>query len=63
MKATTLREKSVEELNSHKLDVLKDLFGLRMQRASGQLNQTHLLGEKRRELARVKMVLKEKLGK
>ena len=38
----------------------KEQFGLRMQRASGQLGQMHLLKEARREIARVKTIMQEK---
>lgn len=44
------------------LGLLKDQFNLRMQKASGQLAQTHLLGKVRRDIARVKTVLTEKAG-
>jgi large subunit ribosomal protein L29 len=57
MKATELREKSVEELN-----LLREQFNLRMQAASGQLQQTHLLKQVRRDVARVKTLLTEKAG-
>ena len=43
MKAKELREKSVEELNAELLNLLREQFNLRMQAASGQLQQTHLL--------------------
>ena len=62
MKATELREKSVEDLNSSLLDLLKEQFNLRMQKASGQLGQSHLLKQVRRDIARVKTVLEEKAG-
>ena len=45
MKATELREKSVEELNKELIDLLKEQFNLRMRKATGQLNQSHLLGK------------------
>ena len=60
MKATELRDKSVEELQTSLLSLLKDQFNLRMQKATGQLAQTHLLGQVRRDIARVKTVLNEK---
>ncbi|MDN8693900.1 50S ribosomal protein L29, partial [Staphylococcus aureus] len=40
MKAQELREKSVEELNTELLNLLREQFNLRMQAASGQLQQT-----------------------
>lgn len=63
MEAKDLRQKSVEELQQQKLAVLEDMFKLRMQQATGQLTQTHLLGAKKRDLARVNTVLTEKAGK
>ncbi|EGR1039882.1 50S ribosomal protein L29 [Vibrio cholerae] len=62
MKAQDLREKSVEELNSELLNLLKEQFNLRMQAATGQLQQTHTLKSVRRDIARVKTVLTEKAG-
>ena len=62
MNAVELREKSVDELNQELLDLLKEQFNLRMQKSSGQLAQTHLLGKVRRDIARVKTVLNEKAG-
>ncbi|MDY6890059.1 MAG: 50S ribosomal protein L29 [Pseudomonadota bacterium] len=59
MKATELRDKSVEELQQELLGLLKEQFNLRMQKATGQLAQTHLLGQVRRDIARVKTVLNE----
>jgi large subunit ribosomal protein L29 len=62
MKATELREKSSEELQQELLGLLKDQFNLRMQKSTGQLAQTHLLSQVRRDIARVKTVLKNKVG-
>ncbi|TKI03267.1 50S ribosomal protein L29 [Martelella alba] len=62
MKAQELREKSVEELNAELLNLLREQFNLRMQASSGQLQQTHLLLQVRRNVARVKTVLTEKAG-
>ena len=60
MKAAELREKSVSELNDELLRLRKEEFSLRMQFASGQLGQTHLIKEMRRDIARVKTLMKEK---
>jgi large subunit ribosomal protein L29 len=62
MKAQDLREKSVDELNAELLSLLKEQFNLRMQAATGQLQQTHTLKVVRRDIARVKTVLTEKAG-
>ncbi|MDQ2078181.1 50S ribosomal protein L29 [Marinimicrobium sp. ABcell2] len=62
MKASELERKTVEELNSELLDQMKEQFKLRMQAATGQLGQTHLLRQNRRDIARIKTVLKQKAG-
>lgn len=62
MKASELREKSTDELNAELLKLVEDQFKLRMQKASGQLAQTHLLKQSRHNIARVKTVLREKAG-
>jgi large subunit ribosomal protein L29 len=60
MKAPDLRDKTPEELNEELLRLRKEQFHLRMQKASGQLGQTHLLTEARRDIARIKTVIQEK---
>lgn len=60
MKASELRDKNVQELNEELLRLRKEQFGLRMQRASEQLAQTHLLTQARRDIARVKTLIQEK---
>lgn len=62
MKAKELREKSVEELNAELLNLLREQFNLRMQAAGGSLQQSHLLKQVRRNVARVKTLLTEKAG-
>lgn len=62
MKANELREKTVEQLNEQLLDLLRDQFNLRMQKATGQMNQSHLMTQVRRDIARVKTVLNQKAG-
>ncbi|MFL0798809.1 MAG: 50S ribosomal protein L29 [Agarilytica sp.] len=62
MKAQELNEKSVEQLNEELLAQLKEQFKLRMQKSTGQLNETHLLKQTRRDIARIKTVLKQKAG-
>ena len=60
MKAAELREKKTEELYEELLRLRKEQFGLRMQDASGQLGQYHLLNQVKRDIARVKTVIVEK---
>ena len=62
MKAQEIRDKSVEDLQSQLFELLREQFNLRMQKATGQLSQTHLLKQVRRDIARVKTVLNEKAG-
>jgi len=62
MKATELREKSEQELNAELLKVAEDQFKLKMQQATGQLGQSHLLKLARKDIARIKTVLSEKAG-
>ncbi|MGO1658702.1 MAG: 50S ribosomal protein L29 [Marinobacter sp.] len=62
MKATELRAKSAEELKQELISLLKEQFNLRMRKATGQLNQSHLLPGVKRDIARVKTVLNEKAG-
>ena len=62
MKAAELREKSVEELKEQLTNLLRDQFNLRMPKGTGQLTQTHLLQQVRRDIARVNTLLNEKAG-
>ena len=60
MNASELKEKSVEELNTELLELLREQFNMRMQASTGQLAQTHLLRKVRRDIARVKTVINQK---
>ena len=60
MKVDDYRAKTAEELQKELLKLRREQFGLRMQKASGQLGQTHLLQEARRDIARIKTVIQEK---
>ena len=62
MKASELRDKSAEDLNKQLLSLREEQFKLRMQKATGQLGQTHLLKQNQRDIARVKTVLTQKAG-
>lgn len=62
MKATEMRDKSADELNTELLKLRESQFKLRMQSATGQLAQNHLLKQARKDIARVKTVLREKAG-
>ena len=54
-----LRDKPVEELDAELVRLRKEQFQLRMQRASELLPQTHLLTRTRRDIARVKTLIRE----
>ncbi len=60
MNASELKVKSVEELNAELLELRKEQFNLRMQKATNQTNQSHTLKNVRRDIARVKTVLNQK---
>jgi large subunit ribosomal protein L29 len=60
MKASELRAKNVDELNKELLDLLKAQFGLRMQIATQQLSNNSQIGKVRRDIARVRTLLREK---
>ncbi|MBV1922370.1 MAG: 50S ribosomal protein L29 [Pseudomonadales bacterium] len=60
MKTSELRDKNVEQLNEELLELRRTQFGRRMEHATGQMNQHHLLRQVRRDIARVKTVLTEK---
>ncbi|MBI2286917.1 MAG: 50S ribosomal protein L29 [Gallionella sp.] len=60
MKASELRAKSAADLQQETLSLTKAQFGLRMQVATQQMTNTSELRKVRRDIARVKTVLKEK---
>ena len=60
MKASELRQESAAQLGERLLALREEQFRLRMQKATGQLRQTHLLQENRRLIARTKSVLRVK---
>ena len=63
MKASELKDKGVEELNSELKGLLREQFNLRMQKGTGQLSQPHRVSQVRRDIARVKTVLNQKAEK
>ena len=58
MKAAELRTKSRDELFSELLELRKEQFNLRMQQATGQLARADRYRNVRRDIARVKTVLR-----
>jgi large subunit ribosomal protein L29 len=57
-----LREKSQDELKTELNALLKEQFGLRMQKATQQLTNSANVVRVRRDIARVKTLLNEKAG-
>ncbi|MDH4071705.1 MAG: 50S ribosomal protein L29 [Gammaproteobacteria bacterium] len=59
MNAADLRTKSNEELERELLELRREQFNLRMQRATGQLAHPHEYGRVKKDIARVKTVMAE----
>ena len=57
MKAEELRGKTPDELRTQLLELKKEAFNLRFQRASGQLENTARVRQVRRDIARIKTIL------
>ncbi len=57
-----LREMSVEELQSELLVLRKEQFNLRMKKANGTLDKTHLVTRLRKTIARLKTIMTQKAG-
>ena len=60
MKAGDLRAKTPDELNENLVQLKKEQFNLRFQRASGQLENTARVRQVRRDIARIKTILQQK---
>jgi large subunit ribosomal protein L29 len=58
VKAKDLTERSVEDLNSLKASLVKDLFSYRMKNFTDQLEDNSMLGKTRRDIARIETVLR-----
>jgi len=63
MNAKEMRDKSAEDLNKELMDLLREQFNLRMQKGTGQLARPHQMKQVRRNIARVKTILREKASK
>jgi large subunit ribosomal protein L29 len=62
MKADKLREMSADELQGKERELHEQLFRLRFQKSLGQLDNALKIRETRRDIARVKTVLRQKQG-
>ncbi len=60
MELKELRQKSPADLSAHLLDLQREQFSMRMQKATGQLAKTHDIRRVRREIARVNTLLADK---
>ena len=60
MKASEIRELTAEELSAKLGELKKDLFNLRLQLATNQLDNTNKINEVKHDIARVNTVIREK---
>jgi large subunit ribosomal protein L29 len=60
MKAKEVRELSAEQLSAKLIELKKDLFNLRLQHATNQLDNPVKMAEVKRDIARIKTVLRER---
>ncbi|MDD6188031.1 MAG: 50S ribosomal protein L29 [Clostridiales bacterium] len=60
MKASEVRGLTAEELNAKLVDLKKDLFYLRMQHATNQLDNPMKIAEVKKNIAKIKTVIREK---
>ena len=62
MKASQMRDQTTEELQDRERDLSEQLFALRLQKVTGQLEKPSRVSAVRKDLARVLTVLREKRG-
>jgi len=62
MKAAEIRSMTLDQLNDELVKLKKEQFNLRFQAASGQLENTARVRQERRDIARIKTIMREKLG-
>lgn len=60
MKAEQVRAKTGDELGDQLLSLKKEAFNLRFQKATGQLENTSRARQVRRDIARIKTIIREK---
>ena len=60
MKANEIRSMSVEQLEAKLVELKRDLFMLRMQLATNQLDNPMQIGAVKKDIARVKTIIREK---
>ncbi len=60
MKISEIKEQNKEELETKLLDIKKTLFNLKFQKATGQLDSPLKIRNLRKDIARIKTLIKEK---
>ena len=60
MKANEIRKMNTAELESKLMDLKKNLFTLRMQHATNQLDNPTQIAAVKKEIARIKTIIREK---
>ena len=60
MKVTDIRAKTPDQLDDELASLKKEQFNLRFQKATGQIEKTHRVGEVRKDIARIRTVLRGK---
>lgn len=62
-KASEVRDMTEDQLKDKLIQLKKEQFNLRFQRATGQLEKTTQVRSVRRDIARIKTILREKVAK
>ena len=62
MKASEVRDLTIDELKDKLLQLKKEQFNLRFQGATGQLEKTDRIAKVRRDIARIKTILTERVS-
>ena len=62
MKTSDIRKMTIEDINKKILEIKTELFELRMKQATGTLEKPHMINALRKDVARLKTVLTEKLS-
>lgn len=60
MKANEIRSKSAAEINESLLNVYREQFNLKMQKATGQMSKPDQISRNRKNIARLLTILKER---
>ena len=63
MKANEVRKMSADQLQTKLVELKKDLFNLRLQHATNQLENPVRIAEVKKDIARVKTILREQQGR